>query len=101
MPPAKRKTKSKQKKLAVPKELKETVDETIEDSDTVVGDVNDNDLAFIYDATDDTDADEGAKGGKKAVSKKKQISSNKADGSSTPNASQQHHALVEHDARKH
>lgn len=51
MPP-KKKTKSKLRKLEPPKELLEDLDGTINDSDTVVGDVNDREYPFITDVSD-------------------------------------------------
>lgn len=59
MPPAKKK--GKKKKLSPPKELYDLLDDTIADSDTIVGNVSEGEYAFIEDGSDDSDIGKAAK----------------------------------------
>lgn len=48
---------SKRKKLAVPRELLDVVDETVDDSDTVVCEINEKEFAFMGNADESGDAE--------------------------------------------
>lgn len=97
MPLTARQKKNKRKKLKVPQQLLDSVSEIFNDSDTVVGEVNERDIAFIDDVTDDTD--EGARGGADAATSKSSAVSKTNKSSSAGDASKAKKAKAKHDAK--
>lgn len=91
MPPPKKGAKKKQRKLQPPEELLRTMDNTIDDSDILEGDVNEKEYAFITDVSD-TDGEVATEKAKssastdstnnKATKSAKQVKSANADASS-------------------
>lgn len=78
MPPGTRgRVRNKRKKLAVPKELLDVVDETIDDSDTVVCEINEREFAFM--GNTDNSGDDNAENATNTRSQRKKTSAPEAN----------------------